>query len=145
MVDVSGDGGGKSRLRTVVLPLLLRASFSRRCVSFLFFSSSTSASPCVSVLLLLSAGGVGSDWDCGRWLGNQVAAAVMVVLRRFFFSVLCSSLCQQRPPLSVVAVLLTAHGAGGDRGTGGAVWPVVLLPFSALSSVSGLLCSSYLS
>jgi hypothetical protein len=28
---------------------------------------------------------------------------------------------------------------------GGAAWPVVLLPFSALSSVSGLLCSSYLS
>jgi len=93
VVAVSGDGGGGSRLRTVVLPLLLRASFSRRCVSFLLFSSSTSASPCFSVLLLLSVGGSGSDWDCGRWLGNQVAAAVMVVLWRFFFSVLCSSLC----------------------------------------------------
>jgi len=92
VVVVSGGGGGGSRLRTVVLPLLLRASFSRRCASFLFSSSSTSASPCFSVLLLLSAGGGGRDWDCERWLGNQVAAVVMVVLRRFFFSVLCSSL-----------------------------------------------------
>ena len=37
-----------------------------------------------------------------------------------------------------MAVLLTAHGAGGNRGTGGAAWPVVLLPFSALSYVSVL-------
>jgi len=92
-VGSAGGGGGGSRLRTVVLPLLLRASFSHRCVSFLFSSLSNSASLCFSVLLLLSAGGGGNDWDCGRWLGNQVAAAVMVVLRRFFFSVLCSSLC----------------------------------------------------
>ena len=72
-------------------------------------------------------------------LGNGVGGAAVVLLIR----VCC--LCQQRPFLSVVAVLLTTHGAGGDRGTGKAAWPVVLLPFSALSSVSGLLCSSYLS
>jgi len=72
-------------------------------------------------------------------LGNGVGGAAVVLLVR----VCC--LCQQRPPLSTMDVLLTAHGAGGNRGTGGAAWPVVLLPFSALSSVSGLLCSSYLS
>jgi len=92
VVAVSGDGGGGSRLRMVVLPLLLRAFFSRHCVSFLLFSSSTSASPCFSVLFLLYVGGGGSDWDCGQWLGNQVAVALMVVLRRFFFSVMFSSL-----------------------------------------------------
>jgi len=64
---------------------------------------------------------------------------------RFFLLPRVCCLCQQRPPLSVVVVLLIAHGAGGNRGTGGAIWPVVLLPFSALSSISGLLCSSYLS
>jgi hypothetical protein len=78
---VSYDGSGIVKERE-------SASFSRRCVSFLFSSLSTSASPCFFVLLLLSAGGSGSDWDCGRWLGNQVTAVVMVVLRRFFFSVL---------------------------------------------------------
>jgi len=72
-------------------------------------------------------------------LGNGVGGAAAVLLVR----VCC--LCQQRPPLSVVAVLLTAHGAGDDRGTGGAAWLVVLLLFSALSSISGLLCFSYLS
>jgi len=63
----------------------------------------------------------------------------------FFLLPRVCCLCQQRPPLSVVVVLLIAHGAGGNRGTGGAIWPVVLLPFSTLSSISGLLCSSYLS
>ena len=50
-VGSAGGGGGGSRLRTVVLPLLLRASFSHRCVSFLFSSLSNSASLCFSVLL----------------------------------------------------------------------------------------------
>jgi len=72
-------------------------------------------------------------------LGNGVGGAVVVLL------VLVCCLYQQRPPLSAVAVLLTAHDAGGNKGTGGAAWPVVLLPFSTLSSVSGLLCFSYLS
>jgi hypothetical protein len=54
---------------------------------YLFFPS-----PVLCSSFFLSAGGGGSDGDCGRWLGNQVAAAVMVVLRRFFFSVLRSSL-----------------------------------------------------
>jgi len=72
-------------------------------------------------------------------LGNGVGGAAAVLLVR----VCC--LCQQRPPLFAVVVLLIAHGAGGNRGTGGAAWPVVLLPFSALSFISGLLCSFYLS
>jgi len=59
------------------------------------------------------------------------------LLRFFLLSSVCC-LCQQRPPLSAVAVLLTAHSAGGNWGTGGAAWTVVLLPFSALSSVSVL-------
>jgi len=50
VVVVSGGGGGGSRLRTVVLPFLLCASFSCRCVSFLFSSLSTSASPYFYVL-----------------------------------------------------------------------------------------------
>ncbi|KAG6745374.1 hypothetical protein POTOM_052039 [Populus tomentosa] len=49
----------------------------------------------------------GSDWDCGRWLGNQVAAAVMVVLWRFFFFIMCSSLC-----LSLFFASSVSHGAG---------------------------------
>jgi hypothetical protein len=45
-------------------------------------------------------------------LGNGVGGGAAVLLVR----VCC--LCQQRPPLSTMDVLLTAHGAGGNRGTG---------------------------
>jgi len=102
-----------------------------RCAGFFLcfsFSLSTRFPPSLQWICGLPPVCSGSQW---RGRGTAAAAAVFLLL-----GVCC--LCQQRPPLSVVAVLLTAHSAGGNWGPGGAAWTVVLLPFSALSSISVL-------
>jgi len=66
-----------------LLPTAKRERPEREIIVLLFSSVIYFSHPLCSVLLFLSAGGGGSDGDCRRWLGNQVAAAVMVVLRRF--------------------------------------------------------------
>jgi len=98
-----------------------RDYYSSLLLCYLFFFR-----PCI-MFFFLSAGGGGSDWDCRRWLGNQVAAAVMVVLRRFF-SVLCPSLCISLSFASsfVSQVLLLTTGRTVAAGGGVAVLLLLL-------------------
>jgi len=70
-------------LLAALLPTAKRERPEREITVLLFFFVICFSRPLCSVLLFLSAGGGGRDGDCGRWLGNQVAAAVIVVLRRF--------------------------------------------------------------
>jgi len=133
VVAVSGDGGGGSRLRMVVLPLLLRAFFSRHCVSFLLFSSSTSASPCSFFIIC---------WWRWQRLGLRTVAgkpsgscfdggSAAVLLLCYVFLPLFISVFFLLLLFLTVQVLLSTTGRNGNGGVAAQLFcqPVLLFSF----------------